>query len=80
MVGVEILRLDVLGLVEAGQSGCAPRIHQVERDLGLAVDHHRLAGGPVQIDPVTFAAEGKLDSLVDQTFAVGAGARADLVE
>src|SRR5260221_8983054 len=43
MIGVKIVRLDVGGFINRGQSGGFPRIHQIERHFGLAVNHHGLA-------------------------------------
>ncbi len=80
MIGVEIVRRDVGGLIDRGQTGSGARVHQVERDFGLAVDHHRLAGGGRHIDAVARAAEGQLDAMMDQAFAVCARAGAHLVE
>ena len=80
MIGVEIERLDVFGLVDAGEPGRLPGIHQVERHLGLAIDRHALAGRAVQIDTVAFAAEGKLDALMHEALAMQPFAGADLIE
>ena len=80
MVGVEIVRLDVGRLVDRGQPGRLARVHQVERHLGLAVDHHGLAGGGLHVDAVAVAAEGELDAVMDQAFGMRALAGADLVE
>ena len=79
-VGVEIMRLDVGGLIDRGQPRGLARVHQVERHLGLAVDHHRLAGRGLHVDAVPAAAEGELDAVMDQALAVGARAGADFVE
>jgi len=44
MIGVEIMRFDVGGLINRGEAGGLARVHQIERHFGLAVDHHGLAG------------------------------------
>src|SRR6267154_3408512 len=80
VIGIEIMRLDVTGLVNRGEAGRLARVHQIERHLGLSVEHHRLAGGGMQIDAVPRAAKGELDAIVDQALATGARAGADLVE
>ena len=80
MVGVEIMRRDVGGAIYRGQARRFPCIHQVERDLGLAVDHHGLAGRAVQVDAVSRSVEGELQAVMHQPLAVGPRARADLVE
>ena len=79
-VGVEIMRFDVGGLIDGGEPGRLARVHQVERHLGLAVDHHGLAGGGVHVDAVPRAAESQFDAMVHQPLAMGARAGADLVQ
>ena len=74
------MRLDVGGLIDGGEAGRLARVHQVERHLGLAVDHDGLAGGGVHVDAVPRAAEREFDAMVDQPLAMGARAGADLVE
>src|SRR4030095_11691171 len=64
-VGVEIMRLDVGGLVDGGEAGGLAGVHQVERDLGLAVDHDGLVGGAVHVDAVPGAAERLVDAMID---------------
>ena len=80
MVGIEIMRLDLGGLIEGGEAGRLARIHQVERHFGLAVDHHRLAGGGFHVDAMAHPAKGEFDAVMDQALLVGAGAHTDLVE
>ena len=79
-VGIEIMRFDIGSLIDRGEAGRLARVHQVERHLGLAVDHDRLAGGGVHVDAVSRAAEGEFDAMVDQSLVMGARAGADLVE
>ncbi len=80
VVGVEIVRLDVGGLVDGGETRCLARVHQVQRHLGLAVDHHGLAGCRMHVDAMPGAAEGELDAMMDQALLMGARSRSDLVE
>src|SRR4051812_38288391 len=79
-IGVEIVRLDVGRLIDRRQARGFARVHQVEGNFGLAVDHHRLAGGSLHVDPMPRAAESQLDALMDQALAVGACARAYFIE
>src|SRR6266702_7165774 len=67
---VEIMRLYVLGLIDRGEAGGLARIHQVERDLGLAVDHDRLAGRGLHVDAMTAAGKGELDALMQEAFSM----------
>src|SRR6476661_9199448 len=60
VTAVEIVRLHILGLVDGSKAGGFPRIHQVERDLGLAIDHDRLTGRGLHVDAMTTAGEGEL--------------------
>jgi hypothetical protein len=55
-------------------------IHQVARDLGLAIDSDGLAGQGAEINALAAAAEADLDTVMDQTLAVEAGAHAGAVE
>ena len=80
LIGVEIVRLDVTGFVNGGEAGFFARIHQVERHLGLAVDHHRLAGRGPHVDAMTAAAKGELYAVMHQALAVRAAASPDFVE
>ena len=80
MVGVEIERLDVGGLIDRGEAGGLAGVHQVERHLGLAVDHHGLAGRPMHVDAMPRAAEREFHPMMHQPLAMGARAGADLVE
>ena len=79
-IGVEIMRLDVCGFINGGQAGRLAGVHQVERHFGLAVDHHRLAGGGLHVDAMAAAAEREFDAVMDQAFAVRTRAGADLIE
>ena len=68
---VEVVHRDVGGLVHGGQAGRAARLHQVARQLGLAVDHDGLAAGQaVQVDAVATAAPQHLEAVVHQALAV----------
>ena len=79
-VGIEIMGLDVGGLIDSGEPGGLAGVHQVERHLGLAVDHHGLAGGGVHVDAVARAAEREFDAMMNQPLVMGARAGAGLVE
>ena len=53
---VEAVRGDIGGVVDRRQAGRCARLHQVARDLGLAVDDDPLAAGqPMQVDAVARA-------------------------
>src|SRR5258705_7695082 len=80
MVGVEIMRLDVGGLIDGGEAGGLARVHQVERDLGLAVDRHRLGGWRMKVDAMTRAAEGEVEGVMNKPFGMGGRAGANLME
>jgi hypothetical protein len=79
-VAIEIERFDVGGLIDGGEAGRLAGVHQVERHLGLAVDHDGLAGGAVHVDAVARAAEREFDTMVHQPLAMSALPGADLVE
>ena len=75
------LMLDHLRLVAWRNAILRQRVHQVARDLGLAVDHHRLAAGQIgEIDAMAAALEGELDPVMDKPLAVHALADLRLVE
>src|SRR6185312_1624777 len=80
MIGVEIVRLDVGRLVDRREPRRLACIHQVERHLGLAVDHHGLAGGGLHVDAVAVACEGELDPVMNESFGMRALSRTDFVE
>ena len=71
-IAVEAVEAHVLGLVDGLRAGRAARVHQVARDLGLAVDDDRLAHERVEVDPVPFAARCDLDAVMDEALAVQA--------
>ena len=80
-VALEVVGLDVVGLVDRGTAvGLAGR-HQVAGHLGLAVDHHLLAAGqPGQVDAHPAVVEGQLDALVGQALGVHALVHAGLAQ
>src|ERR1700754_4746653 len=80
MIGVEIVRLDVGGFIDRGETGRLARVHQIERHFGLAVDHHGPAGGRVHVDAMSRSAEGELDAMMYQALATGARPGTDFVE
>ena len=78
---VEVVHRDVRGLVDGRQAGGRARVHQVARQLGLAVDHHVLAAGQaVHVDAVPLAAAQHLEAVVHEALAVHARADAGLVQ
>jgi hypothetical protein len=81
MVGVEAVHAHVLGLVHRLRPARSAGIHQVARDLGLAVHDHVLAAGqPVQVDAMAAAGPADLDAAVHQPLGVQARADARLVQ
>ena len=70
--GVDAMHRHFVGLVHRGQVGGAAGGHQVAGDLGLAIDHHPLAGEPEQVDAVALASETQLHAIVRQAFGVQA--------
>ena len=80
-MAVEVVQGDVGGLVDGGQAGGAARVHQIARQLGLAVDHHALAAGQAaHVDAVALAPPEHFEAAVDQALAMHARTDADLVE
>ena len=80
MLRVEVVHLHVGGFVDRRQAGGLARVHQVARQLGLAIDHHVLAASElVHVDAMALAAEQHLEAAVHQAFAVHARAHAGLV-
>ena len=80
-VAVEAVQADAFGLVDGGQALRRAQLHQVARDLGLAVDHHLLAAGQAgEVDAVARAAEAELDAVVRQALGMHARAGAGGVE
>ncbi len=64
-----------------GKPAAVACVHQVARDLRLAIDQHALAAGQRrEIDAVAFAADEDLEAVVHEAFAVHAVADAGLVE
>ena len=78
---VEAMHGDVRGLVDGPQSRAGARLHQVARDLGLAIDEHALATRqPGEIDAVPFIADEDLEAVVHEAFAMHARADAGFVQ
>ena len=76
----DIVQGHVLRRVDGRRADRRAAVHQVLGDLGLAVDHHRLAGQLLEGDAVAHAVDADLDAVVHQAFAVHARADAGLVE
>ena len=70
----------VVGVVDGAAAGRGAVVHQVARDLGLAVDHHPLAGQRVQVDAVAAAVEAQVEAVVRQAFGVQPRADAGFVQ
>jgi hypothetical protein len=68
----EILDRQRFRLEERRHSGGVERVHQVARDLGLAVDGDRPADEAGEVDAVAGAGEGERDAVMDQALAVHA--------
>ena len=80
MAAVEVVHAHVLGLVDRDGAARRARVHQVARDLGLAVDDHALAGESVEVDAVAAAGPADLDAVVHEALGVHARADARFVE
>ncbi len=72
-VAVEPVQRHVRGLVDRSAAAGVARLHQVARDLGLAVDRDVAAGEAADVDAVPVSVELQLDPVVRQTFRVEAG-------
>ena len=68
----DVVGKDVLGAVDHGRPGVVEGGVQVLGDLGLAVDHDRLAGEALEVDPHVAAGEAEADPVVDGALAVHA--------
>jgi Holliday junction DNA helicase RuvA len=74
LLAVEAVHRTSSASYTVGRPTAARCVHQVARDLGLAVDHHALAGQAEQVDAVALAAEAQLEAVVRQAFGVHARA------
>ena len=61
---------DVLCAVQHWQAARRGGVHQVAGDLGLAIDHHGLAGQARHIDPDKAFAIGQVEAFLDQPFSL----------
>src|SRR4029079_18245717 len=78
---VEFVQRDVRGLVHGRQVGGAARVHQIARQLCLAVDGHALAPGEaLHVDAATVTAPEHLEPAMHQPLAVHARPDAGLVQ
>ncbi len=73
-LAVEIMQRHLVRLIDGFPSRRVTRIHEIVGDLGLPVDHHMSADELAKIESVTVAVEAKLDSVMDQSFGMHAGA------
>src|SRR5208282_5273498 len=78
--GKDIVQRHVVSRVYAGRANRGAAVHQILGDLGLPVDHHRLAGELLEGDAVAAAVDANLHALVHEPVPVHAGADAGLVE
>ena len=75
---VVVQGLHVLGPVDGLQAGLRALRHQVARDLGLAVDHHLLAGQGLDVDAQPRGPVGHLEARVRQALLAQPGVDAGL--
>ena len=71
-------RLDLK--ITNARAGRAAGVHQVARDLGLAVNDDRLAHERLEVDPVPLAVRGDLDAVMDEALAVQASRDVGLLD
>ncbi|MCY1179391.1 hypothetical protein D9M73_197880 [compost metagenome] len=80
-IGFHAVGNDVAGLVNRLRAHLPTSGHQVTGDLGLAVDHHRLAAGQrLQIDVYLAPVEGQFEATMDQSLGVHALTHAGLTQ
>ena len=79
-VAVEVVQGHILRLVLREKAVGGASIHQVAGDLGLPVDHHRLAGESAKVDAVAHAIDTELRPVVDQALAMHALAGTGFVD
>jgi hypothetical protein len=79
-LGCDVVEAHPVRLID-GPCACDDAcIHQVARDLGLAIDRDGLAGQGAEINALAAAAEADFDTVMHQTLAVEAGAHTGAVE
>ena len=79
-VAEDIVQAHVMGGIDRRRAEGGAAVHQVLGDLGLAVNHHRLAGHFLETTAVAVAVDADLDAFVDDPVGMHAGADAGLVE
>ncbi len=79
-IGENIVQGDILGRVNRRRADRGAAVHKVLGDLGLAIDHHRLAGHVFERNALADAVDADLDAVMHQAVAMHAGADAGLVE
>ncbi len=79
-VAVEAVQRDALGLVDRRPANVVAALHQVARDLGLAIHGHAAAREPLEVDAVQLVVEGELGTAVAQSFALEAYADAGVLQ
>src|SRR5262249_44410953 len=79
-VAEDVVHADVAGGVDGLCASDRAAVHEVAGDLGLSVDHHRLAGELLERDSMADTVDANLHARVHETVAVHAAANAGFVE
>ncbi|PAV93217.1 hypothetical protein WR25_22854 [Diploscapter pachys] len=70
---LDVMGLDIVGRIDDRRPTQLASLHQVAGDLGLAVDHHRLASGQcLEVKTLAMTTDQQLDPFMDQPFAIHA--------
>jgi len=77
---LDLVQAHIRGLIQRLSAGGQASIHEIARDLGLAVDDHALADQGLKVDAVPLTAEGNLDTVVGQAVPVHAVTHAGLIK
>ena len=78
---LQVVQAHLGGLVDGSGAAGFAGLHEVAGDLGLAVDHHRLAAAQaLQVDAPALPGEGDLHAFVDQPVARHAPVDAGLAQ
>ena len=73
-IGLEFEQIDVERFVHGGRADRGPRVHQIARHLGLAIDGDGPARQRLEVDAMPRAFEGDLDPVVNEALSVQAAA------
>ena len=79
-VAVNIVQSHIMGGINRRRTEGGTTVHQVLGDLGLAVDHHSLAGHLPERQPVPRAIDADLGAFVNDAVGMHAGADAGFVQ